>query len=127
MTNLELTADAMRQIGILDENEQPSAEQGVQGLRRLNQVMALWAESGLTFPSWFPQTTLAEECPIPEWAQLAVTSALSIAMAAAYGIAVSPEVVAIAEVSRDVIERKRADQQLQPIDLSVLPMGEGSR
>ncbi|MCC7462099.1 MAG: hypothetical protein IT480_06500 [Gammaproteobacteria bacterium] len=115
MTNIELIADALRQIGVLDENEAPSAEQGEQGLRRLNQLMATWAQTDLTFPSWFPQTSQSEECPIPDWAELAVTSALSIALAGAYGVSVSEELVAIADGSRYAILRTRINQQLQPI------------
>lgn len=127
VTNLELITDALRQIGLLDENEVPSAEQGQVALRRLNQIMATWAESDLTFPSWFPQTDLSAQCPIPDWAELAVTGALSIAMAAAYGVTVSEEVAAVAESARAVVLRKRMSQQLQPVDVSHLPAGEAHR
>lgn len=124
MTNLDVIADAYRQIGLIDESEAPSAEQGQIGLRRLNQLMATWAETDLKFPSWFPQTALQDACPIPDWAELAVTSALSIALAAVYGVSVSEELAVVAESTRTVVLRKRLNQQLQPVDLN-LPAGEG--
>lgn len=124
MTNLDIIADAYQQIGLIDENEVPSAEQGQAGLRKLNQLMATWAETDLKFPSWFPQTSLQDECPIPDWAELAVTSALSIALAAVYGIRVSEELAVVAESTRAVVLRKRLNQQLQPVDLN-LPAAEG--
>lgn len=124
MTNLDIIADAYRQIGIIDENEAPSAEQGRVGLRRLNQLMATWAESDLKFPSWFPQTSIQGDCPIPDWAELAVTAALSVTLAASYGISISEELAIVAESTRAVVLRKRLNQQLQPIALN-LPAAEG--
>jgi hypothetical protein len=59
VTNLELITDAFRQIGMIDENEAPSAEQGQVALRRLNQLLAAWSTppSSISFPSWSTQTS----------------------------------------------------------------------
>jgi hypothetical protein len=126
MTNLELIGDALRALGILDESETPSAEQGLIGLRKLNQVMATWAETDLTFPSWFPQTDLSAAAPIPDWAELAVTSALAIVMATVYPADVSEELVSIAEASREIVLRKRLNQQLLPVE-AMTSQGTGNK
>lgn len=118
-TNLQLITDSLRALGIIDENETPSAEQGVQGLRRLNQVLATWGETDLTFPSWFTQSTTTDTCPLPDWAELAVTYAVSIALAPDYGVAISGELASLAESTRAIVLRKRLNQKLQPVSLNM--------
>lgn len=124
MTNLELLTSAFRKIGMLDENDVPSAEQGQVGLRLLNQLLAAWAEDGLAFPSWFTQTVLSDALPLPDWAERAVTAALAIEIAGEYDRSVTDALAVVASNSYDALLRKRMNQQLQPIDLSHLPMGE---
>lgn len=115
MTNLELITTAFRKVGMLDENESPSAEQGQVGLRLLNQLLAAWAEDGLAFPSWFPQTALSDTLPLPDWAERAVTAALSIEIASEYDRPVTDALAVVASNSYDALLRKRMNQQLQPI------------
>src|SRR5690606_17295729 len=50
LTALDMLTDAMRLCNLLDENEVPSAEQGVKGLRTMNQMVAQWVEDGIRLP-----------------------------------------------------------------------------
>jgi hypothetical protein len=127
MTNLEMISDAYRKIGLISESEAPDAAQGQQGLRMLNQLLALWSETDITFPSWFPQTTLADTTPVPDWAEMAITYNLAIIAGAHYGLPVSAETAAIADSARGIVLRKRLLQKNQPVDLSHLPQGEAWR
>jgi hypothetical protein len=123
VTNLDLITDALRKIGMIDESATPSAEQGVIGLRLLNQLLAAWAEDGLSFPSWFPQTDNDATTPLPDWAERAVTAALSIEIAAEYDRPIPEALAVTATNSVDALRRKRFNQALQPSDLN-LPVAE---
>lgn len=129
MTNLELITDAFRQIGMIDENESPSAEQGQVGLRRLNQLLAAWATppSSICFPSWFPQTSLSDTLPIPDYAERAVTAALAIELCAAYQRPVSDAIAVVASNGYQDLLVRHMNQRLRPVDLSHLPAGEAHR
>jgi hypothetical protein len=126
ITNLELLTDAYRDINIISETASPSAEEGQRGLRKLNQMLAMWegADEAIKFPSWFPQSTISDPCPIPEYAEAGVTAQLSIALAASFGVSVSAELVAAAESGYAVILRKAVNDKLQPVDMTHLPLGE---
>lgn len=124
MTNLDLITDALRELNVIDENEAPSAEQGVLGLRRLNQLMAEWGETDMAFPSWFEQSEQSADTPIPAWAMMAVAAVLAIILASAYGIAVSQELASKADSGSKMILRRNMNRKLRPIDLSNLPLGE---
>lgn len=126
MRNLELIADAYRQIGILDENEVPSAEQAQQGLLRLNQLLAMWSVTEMEVPSWFTQTDLDAEAPLEEFAQLAVTTALSIALAAQYGVGVSAELASVTDSARARLQSLLMNKRLREARLP-LPSGSGAR
>lgn len=125
-SNLDLISDAYRQIGMLDQNESPSAELGQVGLRRLNQLMAAWIEppSPLQFPSWFEQTDLSAPIPLPLYAHRAVTAALAVEIAGVYDRPVSEALAVIAANSYDALLVKRLNQQIQPI-VADLPLGDG--
>lgn len=123
MTNLDLITSAFRRIGMLDENEAPSAEQGAVGLQRLNQLLAEWQERGIGFPSWHAQTVLSATLPLPDWAERAVGGALCIELADEYDRPVSDALAAVATNSFDALQRKRLCQAIQPVDPN-LPMEE---
>ena len=124
MTNLDLLTDAYRELNIIDENESPTAEQGVLGLRKLNQLMAEWGETDLAFPSWFEQTEQSAELPLPRWAEKAVMYALCLVLAPAFGLSVTPELAIVADNSRTIALRRALNRKLQPIDVTDLPLGE---
>lgn len=124
MTNIELISDAYRMLCVIDENEAPSAEQGVLALRKLNQMMELWDEEGAKL-QYFEQTDQDADFPCAPYTHAGVTAKLAIVLAAHYGISVSPELLNQADNGYAVILRKSVYAAMKPVDVSHLPQGEG--
>jgi hypothetical protein len=124
LKNIELLTDAYRLCGIIDETEVPSAEQGVLALRKLNQMMELWAESEIEL-QYYEQTDQDAEFPCQRYTEQGVTGKLAEALAAHYGITLSPESVAYANAGYAVIERKAVLAKREPLSMAHLPMGSG--
>lgn len=125
-TNLQIIDDALRDIGVISEAETASAEDGKYCLRRLNQMMEVWRENSKDI-GYFAQTLTTDTIPIPDWAELGVTSTLAIAIAPNYGATVSQELIAIAQSAEGMILRKSLSESLTGRDMSHLPIGSGFR
>ena len=64
MTNIELITKALLKLGVINESETPSAEQGIDALAELNALMEEWDEAGIRL-GWSEQTDLSETAPLP--------------------------------------------------------------
>lgn len=124
-TNLQVIEDALKDINILGETDTASAEQGAHGLRKLNQMMDLWRETKDIELGYFGQTSTAATIPIPEWAELAVTEGLAIAIAPKYGKTISQELIVIADAAVHAVQRKCMTLKQETADMSHLPRGSG--
>lgn len=82
---LEIITDAMQLIRMIDQNESPSAEQGAQGLRILNDMLLNEAADGLRL-GWFPQTAVTSVAPLRPQDLYGVKRMLAMALATANGI-----------------------------------------
>jgi hypothetical protein len=125
-TNLTIIEDSLRDIGVISEIDDASAEQGSYCLRKLNQLMEVWKENSIDI-GWFAQSSTTDTIPIPDWAELGVTATLSIVVAPNYGATVSPELIAIADAAAGMILRKSLVEKLTGADMSHLPTGAGNR
>ena len=123
-TNIQLIEGALREINVISEIDSASAEQGSYGLRKLNQLMEFWKGESIDL-KWFAQTSTTATAPVPDWAEIAVESALAILMAPKYGATVSPELAAIADNAVSGVRRKLISEQLDNADMSHLPRGSG--
>lgn len=123
-TNLDIITDAFRLTGIIGETKTPSAEQGVAGLKRLNQLMVQWENSSLAMPSWFPQTSTTDTCPLPDYAELAATTDLAIMLAPPYGAEISEALVKMNSDAKSALLRRKINQSNQPLDLGHFPLPE---
>jgi len=123
-TNLEIIEDALRNINVISEVDTASAEQGTYGLRKLNQLMEMWKEDSIDV-GWFAQSSTTDSAPIPDWAELAVVSALSVLLAPKYGATVSQELAAIVDNSINSVRRKLLAEKVDNADNSHLPRGQG--
>ncbi len=123
-TNLTIIEDALREVGVIAEIDTASAEQGATTLRKLNQMMEVWKEDGISF-GYFGQSDTTDTIPIPDWAELGVTMGLAIAIAPTYGATVSAETIAVADISAGMILRKSLAERLTGLDMSHLPRGAG--
>lgn len=124
-TNSDLIRDALGLISVLNEIQQPSAEQGAHGLRTLNNLMAAWLKKGLDL-QYYTQDSLTDDTPIPEEDQAVVTYYLSFALAPYYGKRPTPEMLALAKDLYDVLVRDAVIEQMREKDISDLPRGEAS-
>ena len=124
ITNLQVINAALRDINVISEVEDASAEQGAHAIRKLNQMMEAWKEEDKDL-GWFSQPDTTGDCPIPDWAELGVSSALAIVLAPKYGASISPELAMIAEGAVNVIARKTISEKLDNQDMSHLPRGSG--
>jgi hypothetical protein len=123
-TNLEIIEDALRDINVISEIESASAEQGKYALRKFNQLMEVWREQDVEF-GWFPQISTTADSPVPDWAELGITNALSVVIAPKYGATISPELAAVAQSAIGMIKRKSISEKLTNTDMSHLPIGSG--
>jgi hypothetical protein len=126
VTLIDLIKDALMDIGVIGESETPSAEQGVHALRKLNQMMEAWEESGIKL-GWYEQADTSDTAPLPPYAESGVTSKLAIALAPSYGGAasVTPALIQEANDGYALITRKAALKNLQPSDTKNMPVSEG--
>lgn len=125
-TNIQLIGDALRLINVINEIETPSAEQGATALRVLNQMMEEWEECGIKV-QYYAQTSTSVDFPCPAYTESAVTAALAIRLAPFFGASVSPELAAQYDIAYSSLLRKAMNAKLQPVDMSHLPLGEGTR
>ena len=124
-TLLDLIEDALREINVISEVGSASAEQGSYGLRKLNQMMAVWRETMDIDLGYFSQDSTAGTSPLPEWTELAVTSGLAVAMAPKYGATISAELTGVAASSISAVQTKLIVEKKKGVDLTYLPMGSG--
>lgn len=124
ISNSQLITEALALIGVIQETEVLSAEQGQHGLRKLNALMADWEQDGVDL-QYFEQIALADETPIPDHAILAVTYYLAMALAPTYAARVPPEFVALGDKYYSRLVRDAAKEKIAPTDLRHLTQGEG--
>jgi len=123
-TNLELITDALREINVINEVQTPTAEQGTQALRKLNQMLEEWKEDSLDL-KWYKQSSTAATAPIPDFAETAVIMGLAIYCAPQYGASISVETAAKADNSITILRRKLITEKLDNADMTHLPIGSG--
>lgn len=124
ITNIDLIADSLRELGVINETQTPSAEQAQFGLRRLNQIMAQLATDDLDL-GFFPQTLTSDNCPIPNFAELCITCLLALGMASNYGKSVSAELGTVTAAAWDAVLSKIVSQQMPQATVINRPNGAG--
>lgn len=125
MTNIELITQSFRALNVIDENESPSAEQGVQGLGLQNQMLAQWQEGDEIDIQYFEQTDLQAEFPCQTYTHKGVIGKLSEALAAHYGFSMTPEAIKLSSDGYQTIIRKAVLKKTEPLSMAHLPMGSG--
>src|SRR6185437_6612720 len=92
LLNIEIITDAFQKIGIVDETSVPSAEQGANGLRILNDYLLNQAADGLRL-GWFKQTDLSAIAPLRQEDVFGVKLLLARQLATHYGITVQDPIL----------------------------------
>lgn len=120
MTNAELITGALRLLGVLNEVQTASAEQGASGLLVLNQIMADWEADGVDI-QYFEQSDLTANTPVPAHARAAVRYFLAFALAPEYGRSVSQEMLSAGNKFYSRLVRDAVNQAMRESSRSVSP------
>jgi hypothetical protein len=121
-TNLELITYALLKINVISESQSPSPEQGVTALNVLNDTLANAAADGIHL-GWYPQTNLAATSPLQNQDVGPVKLVLAAAMAAHYGVSLSPELIAQIGAATTRLEKRAL--KYSEADMSELPRAQG--
>jgi len=89
LTYTEITRNALLKIGVLDEEQAPSAVQVQDGTRLLNEMLEEWDAAGSIKLGFYPQTGAHDTVAIPDWAKRAITFDLGVQMASEYSVELS--------------------------------------
>ena len=123
-TVVTVLGDALRHLGVIAEGQSVSAEQGLNGLRALNQMLERWTEDGIEL-GYFAQSDTTATIPIPAWAEQGVTSKLAQRLMADYPSQQPPAwVLNDQENGYATIARKCMVERLKAASMSHLPAGQ---
>ena len=123
-TNLQIITTAYRFTGIIDETQQPSAEQGEVGLWKLNNLLADWAADSI-YLGWYKQTNLQNTAPLREGSLRAVEACLAGELANHFGVTLEPDKLSL--INEEYTKLVRRTRPLGEADLSELPRPQGPR
>lgn len=125
-TTVELIRDSLTLINVLGVGDAAEPEHSEFALRKLNALLADWEADGVNL-QYYPQTMdeIGATCPIPDDAILAVTYYLAFALAPSYGKEVDPKMLALGAQYYGRLTRDSVKAQMQPADMSSMPVGEG--
>ena len=121
-TNTKIITDALQKAQIIADGQTASASELADGLTELNQMMAMWAVDDMDI-GYFPQDTGSDTCPIPIWAEGAVKANLTVALCAAFGVAVKPETLGQAMSGSMFIAKMVINSNLEGVDMDNMPNG----
>jgi hypothetical protein len=121
MTNSDLITSALRLIGVLNELETASPEQGTHALEVLNDLMADWEKEGVNL-EYYEQDSLTADTPVPRHARAGVKYFLAFALAPEYGKQVTPEMISTGQKVFDRLVRDAVIEQVQQASTSHLPL-----
>lgn len=122
MTVIELLKAALIKLNVIDINEAPTAEMGVNGLISLNNLMAQWQLDGIDI-GYYPQLMQDAVVPIAAPNLRGVIFNLAVELATDYGVTTSEEVRKISTETYDAL-CKSSRKEFQA-DMTMLPQAEG--
>lgn len=114
----QVIADALLAINVLRDGETASAAQQAQGIRRLNQMMALWEAEGKNL-GYIPVGTVTDVLTVPDAAILGIVNNLAIHMAPSFGATVPVEIAALAMMGLATIDKITAKEVIMDMDLQL--------
>lgn len=89
-----------------------------QGIRRLNQMMALWEAEGKNL-GYIPVGTVTDVLTVPDAAILSIVNNLAIHMAPSFGATVPVEIAALAMMGLATIDKITAKEVIMDMDLQL--------
>jgi hypothetical protein len=124
MEILDLITGALRDVGIIDSTRAPSAEQGSNALRNLNQLMASLEEDGIDL-GYAPTTAITDEILIPLGMQRTIQALLAVKEASDRGIQPTETILSIAARGYNRMLSQAVAMQVRSAQSNTLPAGSG--
>jgi hypothetical protein len=126
ISNTDLVKDTLGLIGVLADNDAPSAEQGMLGLRVLNEMMASWTVDSIDV-GYYPQDALSADAALPDEQIECVKHNLGVLLCPYFGREPSPIVVAVASATKSRLLRDAMQNEMVPASMRHIPRGEARR
>lgn len=123
MQALDYITGALRSIGVLDEIDTPSAEQGSAAIRNLNNLMASLLEDGIDL-GYTPLSSTTDTVSIPEGHRGTVQALLAQIEASDYGVEIPPAVAGIASNGYNRLLGQAVYKDIRAARSNSLPWGE---
>jgi hypothetical protein len=124
-TYSSLIRDSLGLIGVLDETEEPSPEQGNLGLRVLGQMLTRWESKKGIDVGFASGAALNDTLNIEDDAVSAVTLSLAVELCPWFEREASPQVLILAGNAFNDLLRDAVRDQMQEASMSNLPRGTG--
>ena len=121
-SNSDIIKEALSILGVLDEIQSLSAEQGVNGLSVMNDMLLEWDANEIE-TGHYPQTDINAESPIYSDALSAVKHNLAIYLASYYGLEPKLPVVMIADRGYKRLLRDAIIAKTKEADMTGMPLG----
>lgn len=121
-TNSDVVREALSIIGVLAEVDSLSAEQGVNGLSVMNDMLLEWDADDID-TGYFPQTDINAESPIYSDALSTVKFSLAVYLSSYYGLEPRSAVVAIATSGYKRLLRDSIVAKMKEADMTNMPLG----
>jgi len=118
-TNQQIIDKALGELEIVEAGDSANATDSADAMTVLNQMMAAWGVSDMDF-NFFPQDTLSDTCPIPDWSEEGVISNLAIKLSVPFNAAVSQMLFDKALEGRNLIGRTFINLNLEGSDMTHL-------
>jgi hypothetical protein len=112
MLVLELVTGSLRQIGIIGETQDASAEQGQDAVTRLNDLMLSLEEDDVDL-GWNPKSTTADTVVLPLGEVGTIKALLAVVLAGSYGVEVPPITALTADTGYKRLLRKGLQQAMR--------------
>jgi len=120
-TKADIVSQALSELGLADYEFDITPDEVASGVRRLDQMMSMWADKGIRVP-YNAGGDFGEDANIPASATEAVVTNLALRLASSYGKQVSMQVAANAKASLDSLMRISA----WPVERQFRPMPKGA-
>jgi hypothetical protein len=119
-TNNEVIHEALSLIGVLDEIQSISSEQGENGLSVMNDLLLEWDANGID-TGFYLQTDLNNDCPVYVDVLRVVKYNLAISLSSYYGVEPPQAVVFIAAKGYNRLLRDAMVAKMKEADMTHLP------
>lgn len=121
MTVNDLIRRAMRSIGVLHHNEEPSSDEAADALQTLNDMLNAWIYEGMDL-EFAADLVLTDTLPYPDDHAAAFRYALAVELAPEYGVQPPPAVLAMAANYKSALKTRYIDPDTLGTDPFLSPV-----